>query len=283
MLWLPLTFTLSFGFGQVFKWSQRRGCHAPTVVTTNYLCLALLLGAYMAWNGRTELSPGVATVGVTMGASFIVSMLFMTRALELVPVATVLTSFRLAILVPIGASVLLWGETVAPRQVLGIAGAVAALALMTAARLPGRAASASSVSVAVVGAFAAGVFALQGLSQTCLRWVHYAGLSHERLAVLVVTAGTAGVLGALVLVLQRHRPRSRDLVMGAGIGAYNLVCLAVMLTALSRVPGTVFFPLHGCAVVILDNAFAHVYWREILDRWALVGAGLGACAMLLVL
>ena len=127
------------------------------------------------------------------------------------------------------------------------------------------------------------MFLLQGLAQVCLRWVHYAGLSEQRLAVLAVTAGTAGTLGALAVALQRHRPRARDLIMGAGIGAYNLVCLAVMLTTLSRVPGTVFFPLHGCAVVILDNVFAHLYWREHLDRWTLAGAALGACAMLLVL
>lgn len=48
MLWLPITFVLSFGFGQLFKGSQRRGCHAPTVVAVNYLCLALLLLLYLA-------------------------------------------------------------------------------------------------------------------------------------------------------------------------------------------------------------------------------------------
>lgn len=285
MFWLPLTFALSFGFGQAFKWSQRRGCHAPTVVAVNYLCLAVLLGAYLFWADELALSEATLRVGGTMGISFIVSMLVMTRALELVPVATVLTAFRLAILMPIIASVLLWGETVQALQITGICLAIVALLLMTAARFHTEtgAEGAARSSVALTGAFAFSVFALQGLSQVCLRWVHYAGLSDERLTVLAVTAATAGVLGTLAVALQGQRPRRRDLAMGAGIGAYNLVCLAVLLTTLSRVPGTVFFPLHGCAVVIMDNAFAHLFWRESLDRWTLAGAGLGACAMLLVL
>jgi len=291
VLWLPLTFVLSFGFGQAFKWSQRRGCHAPTVVAANYLSLALLLLLYLAGTGQLHLDAPTTRVGAIMGLSFIVSMLAMTRALELVPVATVLTAFRLAILVPIAASVLLWGEAVDPVQVVGIALAVAALGLMTMARLPrtarpgrtGPVAGPKAAVAALTGLCAFAVFLPQGLSQVCLRWVHSAGLSEQRRVVLAIAAATAGLLGAAAVACQRYRPQPRDLAMGAGIGAYNLICLAVLLTALSRVPGTLFFPLHGCAVVILDNAFAHLYWREALDRWTVAGAGLGACAMLLVL
>jgi drug/metabolite transporter (DMT)-like permease len=217
-----------------------------------------------------------------MGVSFIVSMLVMTRALELIPVATVLTAFRLAILLPIIASVVLWGEAVRALQILGTGLAIAALVLMTGRQFAGRGA-ARTASGALTGLLALAVFLLQGLGQICLRWVHYAGASEARLSVLTVTAATAGLLGALAVAAQRYRPNRADLTMGAGIGAYNLVCLAVILTALSRVPGTIFFPLHGCAVVILDNAFAHFYWRERLDRWTVAGAALGACAMLLVL
>ena len=39
-----------------------------------------------------------------------------------------------------------------------------------------------------------------------------------------------------------------------GIGAYNLLALLVILKTLSLVPGAVFFPVLGCAVVVLDNA-----------------------------
>jgi drug/metabolite transporter (DMT)-like permease len=248
------------------------------VVATNYLVLAATLAAYHFLHAAAPTSASALPVGAVMGCCFIVSMLFMTRALELVSVATVLTAFRLAILVPIAASVALWGESVSTVQAGGIAMALGALLLMTRSQAgQGQRAGAFAAMAALL------VFSLQGLSQVCLRWVHYAGLSEARLQVLMITAATAGALGAAAVAARRRTPRRGDLAMGAGIGLYNLVALAVMLTTLSRYKGTQFFPVHGCAVVILDNVFAHYYWRERLNRWTAIGAVLGAASMLLVL
>ena len=278
MHWLALTILLSFGFGQLFKWSQRRGCRALVVVTTNYLVLAGLLLAYHSWRGDLSLDTGVVLVGVTMGATFLISMLTMTHALEVVDVGVVLTSFRMAILVPVFASIHLWGEQVTWFQLVGIAMALGALLLMT--RKPqGHGSRAGGMRLVL----AALVFGLQGLSQLCLRWVHYAGLDDQRLQVLMVTAATAGFLGLGILVGRRRRPPRREGVMGAGIGAFNLVARAVLLTTLSRMKGAVYFPLHGCAVVILDNSFAHLLWKERLTWPAVSGVAMGICAMALVL
>ena len=111
---------LSFGFGQLFKWSQRRGCHAPTVVSTNYVAMAAILAGWHVWTGNDFAAPASLTVGGAMGLSFIVSMLVMTAALKRAPVAMVLTSFRLAILLPVAVSMWLWGESPSPTQAVGI-------------------------------------------------------------------------------------------------------------------------------------------------------------------
>ena len=131
MLWMPVAFLSEFGFGQLFKVAQRRGCHSPAVVTTNYLVLAGLLCAYFLLRGGLDLGAAHFMVGCAAGTVFIVAMLLMTRALERCHVATVLTAFRMAILVPVFASVLLWGETASFGQWVGIGLALAALGLMT--------------------------------------------------------------------------------------------------------------------------------------------------------
>ena len=110
MFWLPLSFLLEFGFGQLFKWAQQRGCHVPAALVTNYLTLSALLCAYFALTGQLQISPDVLRVGAVMGVVFIVAMLIMTTALALVRVGSVLTAFRMAMLVPIVVSVLVWGE-----------------------------------------------------------------------------------------------------------------------------------------------------------------------------
>ena len=127
------------------------------------------------------------------------------------------------------------------------------------------------------------VFSTQGLGQICLRWVHYAGLDEQRLTVLMTCAATAGIVGGAVVLAQGYRPNGRDLRMGIGIGLFNLFALGTILAALSDLDGTLFFPVNGCLVVLLDGLFAHFWWRERLGQLGAFGVGLAALAMLLVL
>ena len=57
----------------------------------------------------------------------------------------------------------------------------------------------------------------------------------------------------------------------------------VILTALEQVPGTIFFPLMGCTVVVLDNLAARFLWQEQLPRTTLAGIALALLAIVIVL
>ena len=248
------------------------------MVSVNYLVVAAVLAIYYLSRGTLDLTGPVLKVGILTGCAFIIAMLVMTWALEIADVGAVLTAFRLAILVPIATSVWIWEEKLTPTQLVGIVLAVISLVLMTRgknhhAKLSGG----GSLALVLL------IFFLQGVSHACIGWVHYAGLDAQRMHVLLVVAATAGILGSILIVFRRHRPRRQDVRMGTGIGLYNLAALGVVLTTLSLVPGTIFFALQGCAVVIMDNFFAHFIWKEPLNWPAKIGAGIGALSMLLVL
>jgi drug/metabolite transporter (DMT)-like permease len=277
VLWLPVAFLMEFGFGQLFKVSQRRGYYAPLVVSCNYLVLAVGLGVYLMMTGGLSLSPMVIKVSLVTGTAFIGAMSLMTYALERVNVATVLTGFRMAMVVSIVASMGIWGETVSPAQAAGIVLALVALVLMTRRSSgPGRIHGFKALGLVLV------VFLGQGCSLTCLRWVQYAGLNEQMHQVIMGTGLTAGLLGSLFLLLKRHRPTSGEVRMGGLIGLYNIMALLVILTTLAHVPGTLFFPAMGCTVVVLDNLCAHFFWKEPLDKITLVGVGVALVAILLV-
>ena len=277
MFWIPISFVLEFGFGQLFKWAQQRGCYLPAALVTNYITLALLLFGYFNFTNQVNFNPMVIRVGSITGGVFIVAMLLMTKALSLVRVGSVLTSFRMAMLIPIIVSVIIWGETAMPLQIVGIGLSIISLILMTRG-------SVGSNKIGRLGQFLLVilVFFGQGASMTCLRWVRYAGLEDQLLQVIMVTGAVAGTLGAIYLAVLRIKPSNKDIRTGAVIGTYNLFGLIVLLTALNHVPATVFFPLMGCVVVTLDNLAAHFYWRERLDRQAIIGVGLALVAITLV-
>jgi drug/metabolite transporter (DMT)-like permease len=205
-------------------------------------------------------------------------MLLMNHALTIAPVGSVLTAFRMSIVVPIALGIYLWGEPMASTQFTGLVLALIALALMT---------THSGNASHVKGFKAFGLFAIiclwQGISHTCLRSVHYNGLDDVYLHVLMLTGATAGLIGSLVIAFKKQRPHKPAIKLGIFIGLYNALALCVIMTALSQLPGTLFFPTLGCSVVLLDNLFAHFYWKEHLARPAIAGVGIAVIAVLLVL
>ena len=72
----------------------------PTVVSTNYWVLASILLLYLGFTGQLQVPAAAVKVGAITGVVFISSMLLMTRLLRTFRVASVLTAFRLAIVVP---------------------------------------------------------------------------------------------------------------------------------------------------------------------------------------
>jgi drug/metabolite transporter (DMT)-like permease len=246
-------------------------------VSTNYLVLACVLAFYLLISDTLECPPDAIKVGIITGIVFVASMFMMTRALEISDVAGVLTAFRMSIILPIGLAVWIWDERTNPIQVAGIFLSLIALYLMTPS--PG-----SQNRLQGAGAFGLllSVFGLQGLAHTCMRWVHYAGLSPDLVKVLVITGLTAGVAGTIFIFFSGKRPTRPELAMGAGIGVFSSLALTINLVALSHVPGTIYFPIMGSAVVLMDNLAAHFFWREPLRRGGFAGASLAIFAIVLV-
>lgn len=277
MLWLFLSAVLDFAFVQFFKLGERRGYYAPVVVATNYLTVAVLIGTYLLLTDGWVFPERTIETGIVTGFLFITSMLLMNFALTVAPVGAVVSAFRISIIVPVFFGVYLWSEPLQIPQAVGLLLALLALVLMTP-----RAAAHTRFS----GPRAFGLLGLvclwQGLSHTSLRSVHYKGLDDAFLQVLMLTGATAAVVGGLFVLLKRRRPTWPAVRLGIFIGAYNTAALCVILTALSKLPGTLFYPVMGCTVVVLDNLFAHFFWRERLNRLAVTGVGVAILALALV-
>jgi drug/metabolite transporter (DMT)-like permease len=275
--WLFLSVILDFGFVQFFKLGERRGYYGPVVVTTNYITVAIGIGAYLLLTDSWILPERTIETGFVTGFLFISSMLLMNFALTIAPVGSVLSAFRIAIIVPVFFGVYLWDEPLEVTQAVGLLLALFALVLMT---------PKAKVNARFTGFRAFGLLGLiclwQGFSHTSLRSVHYKGLDDAFLQVLMLTGATAGLIGAIFILLKKGRPTLPAVKLGVFIGAYNAGALCVILTALSKLPGTLFFPVMGCSVVLLDNLFAHFYWHERLNRPAMAGVCVAILALALV-
>jgi hypothetical protein len=278
MPWLILAVLADFGFVQLFKLGQQRQHAAPVVVAANYLTLGLCLAIYLLVTQAKAPPVAAIALGCGTGVFFIATMLLLNHTLTLAPVGAVLTSFRMSIVLPLAMGVWIWNEPLSLLQALGLALALAALALMPAGGSAQRLAS-----VPRMLGLLASIFVLQGICNTALRAVHYLGWDDFFLYILMAAGFTGGALGLVYLRLRQVRATRAAVLFGAGIGAYNAISTPIVLTALSHFPGTTYFPIAGCGMVILDNLFAHFYWREPLSRIALLGVGVAITSLVVIL
>jgi drug/metabolite transporter (DMT)-like permease len=126
------------------------------------------------------------------------------------------------------------------------------------------------------------VFALQGVCFTAMRSVHYAGLDRFFMHIIMFAGMTAGLLGFGFVYYRKLRITRSALVLGAGVGLYNTVSMPVVMAALSKLPGTTYFPISACSAVLLDNVFAHYVWGEKLTRPAVSGVFMAILALILI-
>jgi multidrug transporter EmrE-like cation transporter len=278
MIWLFPSVLVEFGFGQLFKYSQRQNHYAPVVVTANYLTVAVVLFSYLLATHDLSFSVGVVVTGCVTGTIFVASMNLMTRVLSFASAGAVLTAFRMSIAVPVAVGVFVWSEPVADRQVIGILLAISSLAMMTSS-----AGQNSQLAGLRMFGILAAVFLVQGISHTCLRSVHYQGFGAQFIQFLMVTAATAGAIGLCFLRFHRRPLVVAEIRMGVVIGLYNAMALCIIMYTLSQLPGTLFYPIVGVSTVLLDNLAAHFVWQDRLNRLAVAGVVVALAAIGLVL
>lgn len=267
----------SYGFVQLFKFGQRRGYHSPTLVSTNYLVVGIFLFVYLSFVDELVVPTGALVTGLVTGCVFVSSLTLMTKTLDYTPVGAVFSAFRMSVAVPVALGVWLWKEPITSEQVVGIGLALLALVMMTPRENHGHRLSGVKAALLLLA-----IFLLEGGSHSCLLSVHYNGLDDAFLQVLMVMGGTAGTVGWVAIASKRRRPSRGELKLGVFIGGYNVFALCAVLIALSQLPGTLFFPVIGCSVILMDNLTAHFFWGERLNRSATAGVAIAALAIFLV-
>jgi drug/metabolite transporter (DMT)-like permease len=286
-----------------------RGRHFdyPVVGLTNYATAAALAAAALAWRGPPFPDVQAAVFGAANGAQYQVTYVLMYALYGLLGVAVTTSLLRLSVVVPVLASVALWGEWPTPVQGAGLLLAAAALPLLSA---PSRARRLSRGAPAPAGGPGWPILALAGVTVLVsgvglLAAKAFAELDRpdQRPVYVLAVYAVATVLAALAWPW-RARLRSappprppgseaeksgpdgregrgraaRSVALGVLVGAFNIGQIWVLLPALAQIPGVVAFPLAAAGGLALATLGALLLWRERFSPRVGLGIGLALFA-----
>ncbi len=128
---LPIVAILVFAvLGVTYKLSDKFNCDQRYVNLFMFLSAWTVMLAWGLFTGRMDLAWRAVALGATMGSGVYLSVMIFRKACTLGRISTSWTVINLALVVPVAASILIWGEKPDPRHWLGIGLTVVAVLLL---------------------------------------------------------------------------------------------------------------------------------------------------------
>ena len=270
-------------FNTIVRTSQRQGSHALLVGATNYLVACSVNIVLALARGPITLSPRTWQLGIAAGLVYALTFRTIAVAMRRRGLAVPSAVMQLSVIVPLGFSVLLWGERPDVLQTAGIVLALAALTLLAGdGKQEAGAALTGSSAPAVPGlAVLSALFLLQGGAALAPKAFSELAPAGEMNLFLVFLFGTAA-LTFLPEWLGPVRPQRRDLLWGAALGATNAGCNVLTVYVLQRLPGILVFPVMTAGALLMTSALGLLAWKEPLSVKGRAGMLIALGAVVLV-
>ena len=267
MIYLILAVVSSMLVSVCMRLSEGKAKNNISMLATNYAMCTLLS---VAFAGSLDLFPeaegmGFALgLGVVSGAMFLGSFMLLQWNIRVNGVVLPATFMKLGVVVPTLASILFFGETPRPAQVVGIVLAIAAILLIQLEKGSGRAKHALGLVILLIA----------GGSTDVLSKI-YESLGNSALSdqYLLYTFFIALALCALLAVVKKQKLTLADIAFGLLVGVPNYFSARFLLLSLSAVPAVVAYPSYSVGTIVTITLVGRAVFGEKLSRRQLSAMG----------
>jgi drug/metabolite transporter (DMT)-like permease len=268
-----------------------RGCDSWRVnlfwaIPINYLtCVAVgyFLSGHLFAVGDIARQPWIG-LAVIQGILLAVNFFLLARTAQRAGVAIAALASRLSVAVPSVTAFMLYGDSLTPVKMFGLAAALVALFLCTA---PEKASDGLRSKLFQILPLL--VFVTFGCYFTILKYLQSYYLDSSTYHAYVTSAFAFGFVSSLAIgfgggVLSMTDFCMRHLAAGLGLGAINYVAMYSLLRmlALTGWQSSQLYPIYSVGVVAVSTVLAFFCFRERLSRQKIIGLLVGVLAVALL-
>ena len=246
------------------------------VILGNYLTAAGIMAILVISNGKVEVSAFTLGLGAITGLTYSAGMYLNLTLMGKRGAAITSSMIQLAVLIPIGVSVFLFGETIASTQLLGIILAVASLPLLAAKPMEKLELDREIIPMIIV------TIIVVGFSQLSSKILVQSGLEAQNNYFFLAIFSSAALLVSPIAWKNREEISSRDGLYGLGVGVFNVAANRLLLMALTTLPGAIVFPVSSAGSLLMVTISAIILFKEKVSRVNLAGILLTLAAVVLI-
>jgi drug/metabolite transporter (DMT)-like permease len=246
------------------------------VILGNYLTAAGIMAMLVFSIGKVEVSSFTLGLGALTGMTYSAGMYLNLTLMGKRGAAITSSMIQLAVLIPIGVSVFLFGETIGSTQLLGIILAVASLPLLAAKPMKRLELDTELIPMIIV------TIIVVGFSQLSSKILVQSGLEAQKNYFFLSIFSSAALLVSPFAWRKRAEINKRDGLFGLGVGVFNVAANRFLLLALTTLPGAIVFPVSSAGSLLLVTVSAIILFKEKVSRVNLTGILMTLVAVVLI-
>ena len=276
MFYLILAVLASMLVSVVMRLSEGRAKGSVSKLAVNYLMCALLSVFYAGTADFFPRAEGISyalMLGAVSGALYLGSFMLLQWNIGVNGVVLPATFMKLGVVVPTLLAIVLFGETPRAAQVLGVAGAIAAILLIQMEKGNSRAKNMLGLIALWLGG---------GVTDTMAKFYDAWGSPALENHYLLYTFAVALLLCAALAALRKERPSPADVGFGLLLGIPNYYSARFLLLSLSRVPAVVAYPTYSVGTIVLVTLAGRALFGEKLSRRQLLAMGVILVSLVLL-
>ena len=277
MIALVVNIVFTVAFFHVIRSAQSRGCNVMVVAVINYLVASPICFLLSYAQSNTQLSGETLLWGSVQGVCFIGTYYLLCTSMSISGMAIATAILRLSVVIPVLASVYVWGEIPTTFQVVGIVACVVSLPLIG-LRQSGDRQPITRKFLMLMGLLLVGM----GIASTSSKAFVEANVPDVQTTFIGVLFGVAAIGGLLCFISPVWRENRTGVVDGVKLGLVNVVSIVSYLVALEELAGVVVFPIQAAAGLILNTLFAVWVWKERFSNKTMVGMAIAVLGLIFV-
>ncbi len=258
MIYLILHIVLSSCFIIIVRWAQKRKNNIVNIGAVNYITCAVIAVILFLLKQPSNFSGISCLLGAINGICYINVFFIAIYILPWKGAALTSAVARLAMILPLLAGILFWGERPTSVQFTGIALACISLILIGQREVGIVGKKVPPIIAVIMGC----VFLIEGSALTSQEAFKYLGNPNE-LPVYILTAFLiAGSASIIILILRQQHPSIAEIITGIILGSVNNIQLVFLLKSLESFPGFIVFPAASAGSLLFTTCLAGFFLKE---------------------
>jgi len=281
LLYIACSVVCSIGIAHFLKLAKVKSLRLIQVLIVNYLTASIvsfsITGQDISFS--QVLDPVVFSFSIILGAIFIANLFIYSASIDKIGMGISIAAMRISLVIPIGVSLIIYGETINSLKYAGILLVLVALYLM----IPK---SNSFKELDIKNSiFPLLLFLMTGLADASLKIFEREFISNlPEYAFLGLIFSSSFIIGSIYLLFKKEYSFSKkEVFYGILIGIANLYSSFFLLLALQEMQGSLVFSLTNVSNVVIGAIIGFLVWKDELSVLQKTGIVLATFSIILLI